>query len=528
MGTNLSTTRELFAHRDAPDPRQLDAMRTYLRWVRTGLPALGAAAVLAVWGWTDEPSLLRTAALLAASGILIGPLLVRVAATRIGPARTVCFSAYLDVFLLAAISAQLAGVAIVAPAFVWSIVVCAAFCSPRDTLAVTLLGALVAIVVPLSRGYDDPLLLVLDVLGLVTIGTLIAVLQVEQQRGAARRRRLEQQLQDAQELAHIGSWEWDKVADVRRWSPEMYRIFGRPEGAAIGPDALFGAIVPSDRARVQSRIDDGFDERGIIEFDASIERPDGSVRAVHVIGTASRTDPDRLVVGSVQDVTDLRRLDRLRDEFVAAASHELRTPTSIILGFASTLSQRWEALSEPERIEFVGQIETAARRLSLLIEDVLQVSHIESGHIRCEQAPVELRAEVLELVREWPPADTIVAHAPEPIVAMADALRVRQIITNLLVNAARYSPAGRSIIVSIAALDGMARVSVRDEGPGIPRNDQERIFDRFVRLEPSGVGTGLGLYISRRLAEVQGGTLEVDSVPGHGATFTLLLPRVSG
>jgi signal transduction histidine kinase len=171
-------------------------------------------------------------------------------------------------------------------------------------------------------------------------------------------------------------------------------------------------------------------------------------------------------------------------------------------------------------------------RLSLLIEDVLQVSQIESGNVHCLHEPFDLRAEVTDLVRTWPGAAAVELDDGDvngPIRAVGDAARTRQVLVNLLENAERHArDANAPVRIHVGRNGRSVQAVVADAGPGIPPEAQDRIFERFVRLGQDSTGTGLGLYISRRLAEAQGGTLHVESVPGRGATFTFALPADAG
>jgi signal transduction histidine kinase len=248
----------------------------------------------------------------------------------------------------------------------------------------------------------------------------------------------------------------------------------------------------------------------------------------------------RLVTSAVQNirayeaerktVEELRRLSTLRADFVSLVSHELRTPMATVIGAAHTLQQRWRELTGEQRESFLELIAGETGRLATLISDVLDTSRIDAGTFRFRFRDVDLA----ELVRDSVAAaeltsDEVALRAdvqdPLPFVR-GDPERLRQVLMNLLDNAIKYSPAGDEVQVRAYAENGRVRVDVRDSGPGIAREDQRLIFEKFGRVTTGNTrpGTGLGLFIARSIAEAHGGTLEVASAPEHGAVFSLELP----
>jgi signal transduction histidine kinase len=229
-------------------------------------------------------------------------------------------------------------------------------------------------------------------------------------------------------------------------------------------------------------------------------------------------------------VEELRRLSALRADFVSLVSHELRSPLAAVIGSAKTLHDRWRELNPDQRESFLALIEHETNRLAELVSDVLDTSRIESGQFSYSFADVDLG----ELVNESAAAaesgqDEVkissLVHRPLPLVR-GDRERLRQVLTNLLDNAVKYSPAGEEVEVEALAVDGRISVEVRDRGPGVDPEHQALIFEKFGRVsgEHAKPGTGLGLFIARSIAQAHGGSLEVHSRPGRGAAFTLELP----
>jgi len=241
----------------------------------------------------------------------------------------------------------------------------------------------------------------------------------------------------------------------------------------------------------------------------------------------------------VLDITEIRRLERVRRDFVANVSHELRTPLTAIQGFAETLLRG--ALDEPENSRrFVEIIRDHAWRLARLTEDLLKLSLIEAGKLELELRPisvasvVEQCAETARLkLSEKRQSLTVSVCEPPPLVR-ADSHALLDVLRNLLDNAIQYTPEDGHVAIRVfvagAEGDEEVRIAVEDDGIGIPASSHDRIFERFYRVDAARSrkvgGTGLGLSISKHLAEGMGGRIELESQLGRGSTFTVVLPRV--
>ena len=229
---------------------------------------------------------------------------------------------------------------------------------------------------------------------------------------------------------------------------------------------------------------------------------------------------------------ELRRLSALRADFVSLVSHELRAPMASVIGCAVTLRARWRELSAEQRESFLELIEQETGRLSTLVGDVLDTSRIEAGTFTYVFGDVDvgdLVREAASMVSLGTDEVTVTASVVEPLPAVrGDRDRLRQLLLNLLSNAAKYTVSGDEIEVRAAPADsGAVVVSVEDHGPGIPPDQQRLVFEKFGRVNSGGrskPGAGLGLFIARSIAEAHGGTLDVRSDPGSGATFTIRFP----
>jgi two-component system phosphate regulon sensor histidine kinase PhoR len=239
------------------------------------------------------------------------------------------------------------------------------------------------------------------------------------------------------------------------------------------------------------------------------------------------------VVYAFRDVTVERRLEEERSDFVATISHELRTPMAAVYGAAETLLRRNIELASEQGRQLLEMIARQAARLGQITEDVLLTRNLDRGDVRLEREPVDVaelvRATVAALESQQPaPVSVDVEIEEGAALVSGDSDRIQQVLVNLLDNAFKYG-ASSPIAVRVQNANGSVRVSVGDSGPGILPADRERIFEKFFRGDPQLMyapsGTGLGLYISRELAQRMGGSLDVSSAPGAGATFVLELPR---
>ena len=236
----------------------------------------------------------------------------------------------------------------------------------------------------------------------------------------------------------------------------------------------------------------------------------------------------------LEDVTQLRHLETMRQDFVGNVSHELKTPVTVIRGMIETMID--DAEMEPAmRERFLSRALLQAERMGDLVTDLLSLSHIESAPSLADMRPLDLRDSISRSVRTLQPlADghsvTIVEKVPsEPVYALGEEEFLVQAVTNLLNNAIKYSPDNQFVEVRLSAHDNQALIEVEDQGAGIEAVHQERLFERFYRVDRARSrelgGTGLGLAIVKHIALSMGGEVSVDSTPGQGSTFKICLPR---
>ena len=251
---------------------------------------------------------------------------------------------------------------------------------------------------------------------------------------------------------------------------------------------------------------------------------------VGIAGTVAVVALLRRLAAAREEERRLREIGEAREEFTSIVSHELRTPVAGLLGFLQTTIDHWDAMGEAERRRAVGRAFTNARSLQTLTTDVLDSASIEASTMSYRFEPIDVRTCVVDAVEQLAdatPERTVNVQQPsEPVVVNGDAIRLRQVLTNLLDNAAKSSAPDSPIDIEVATDGRVASVTVRDRGAGIDAEDRERIFEKFTRGRVGiGRGSGLGLYISRHIVEAHGGTISASSATGEpGARFTFTVP----
>ncbi len=325
----------------------------------------------------------------------------------------------------------------------------------------------------------------------------------------------------------------DAAGAVRHANRSAGDLFGFSPPAA--GRALLEVVRHHEVAAVVARL---AGEPEVLEHEIRFEGPN-TARFLQVNALALR-DRDGKGDGALlvfHDVSRLRQLEAIRQEFVANVSHELRTPLSLIKGAVETLLDGGK--EDPLTLgRFLDIIDRHTERLTLLINDLLLLSTLESGRIRLVLEPVPLRAAAQEVMDDFNERArargvTLVNDIPAPIVGKADPDRLRQVLANLIDNAIKYGrPDGRMAVSARALSPGWIEVAVADDGSGIPAEAQPRIFERFYRVDKARSrdqgGTGLGLAIVKHVVQAHGGDVRIVSAPGEGTTFFFTLPDPGG
>jgi PAS domain S-box-containing protein len=321
----------------------------------------------------------------------------------------------------------------------------------------------------------------------------------------------------------------DRDGHVVLWNPAAERITGVPAQEALGrapAEALGRALEADDGGVGGSRL-------------LPIRR--GGAEVWLSLSEAVMTDPAGAIAGRIyafRDISAERSVERMKTDFVSTVSHELRTPLTSIFGFAETLLRRDVLFGEEERETFLRYIASESERLTAIVDRLISVAQLDTGDITVQLAETDVGALVSDVVRTVEESagengHRFVLDLDEGLAAEADRDKLGQVLTHLLDNAVRYSPAGGTITIAARRRDDAVEVSVEDEGIGIPQAEQERIFRKFYRGETASTGavgagaTGLGLFLAAGLIDAMGGRIRVDSSEGAGSTFVLEL-RASG
>jgi PAS domain S-box-containing protein len=292
-------------------------------------------------------------------------------------------------------------------------------------------------------------------------------------------------------------------------------------------------------------------EQGRFEDEGWRVRKDGSRFWANVVITALRDTTGRLRgFGKVsRDITERKRTQELlmqakeeaergskfKDQFLSTMSHELRTPLNAVLGFSDLLAdERYGPLNDRQQ-RYVAHIHTGGKHLLKLISDILDLSKIEAGRMELAREDVTVSSAFSEVISSLYPlaekkSQALLQRVEPNLHVHADGMRFKQVLMNLAANAIKFTPEGGRIELAAIQVDDQVRVEVRDNGPGIPVEQQQRIFEAFYRLAQTGSpteGTGLGLAITSRLVELHGGKLGIESHPGKGACFYFSLPLVA-
>jgi PAS domain S-box-containing protein len=342
-------------------------------------------------------------------------------------------------------------------------------------------------------------------------------------------REAERRAEAALALAYVGDGVvlLDRDGRVRFWNSAVAAITGVRESAAVGRRPAVVVRAWEELTRLAELADAATPERAR-PVTVPIETASGD-RWIGVTGVAF----DEGVVYALRDVSDERALERARSDFVATASHELRTPLAAVYGAARTLRRTDIEIPAEQHDRFLEIIVSETERLTAIVSQILLAGQLEEGRVDVTTTATDLAPLVesaLESARLRAPdqIELRLGQNGARVVALADEDKLRQVLVNLLDNAIKYSPDGGEVMVELARGHGRVRLTVRDRGLGIPPAEQERIFEKFYRLDPAltrGVGgSGLGLFISRELVSRMGGSLTVRSQPGKGAVFVVDLP----
>lgn len=359
----------------------------------------------------------------------------------------------------------------------------------------------------------------------------------ERKRAAEALIRMNQRFVLAAHSGGMGIWDWDMAADTLTWDARTYEIYGAPRDLNPDMSYMLRTVHPDDVERTRTELIDAVKgKQPQLRTTFRIILPTGEERVVSASGLTLRNASGRAtrMTGLIWDITESRRVERMKNEFVATVSHELRTPLTSIRGSLGLVSAGVAGKLPERAASLVNMALNNCERLTLLINDILDMEKLESEKQRFDVRRMnlgELVKRSLEDNAGFAQSLNVRFVTPEPLCdteVLVDPGRFLQVMANLLSNASKFSPAGAAIEVTARCNQGRARVSVRDYGKGIPLEFQSRIFQKFSQADSSDsrsrAGTGLGLAISRAIVERLGGHIGFDTGPG-GTTFYFDLPE---
>lgn len=359
-----------------------------------------------------------------------------------------------------------------------------------------------------------------------------------------------QQLNEAQRLTHIGSWEWNIPSNTIEWSDELFRIYGlKPQEFEASYEKYLKYLHPDDVELVDGIVKKAYQDHQPFAFEHKILR-DGEARILDCTGFVTLDEQGQIIkmTGTAQDITDRRTIEeakltaeqekqmamdalRYKQQFLSNMSHEIRTPLTAIIGFTKVVLK--SELDDKQR-EYINAIKVSSDALLVLVNDILDLAKVNAGKMNFDEIPFNLESAIHNMLLLF---DTKIQqknltlihqfdqNIPETLIG--DPVRLNQIVLNLVSNAVKFTSQGE-IEVSVQLMETSGdhiKISfcVRDSGIGIEPENLERIFDTFQQAssETSRIfgGTGLGLAIVKQLVEAQGGEIEVMSQVGIGSTF---------
>lgn len=355
-------------------------------------------------------------------------------------------------------------------------------------------------------------------------------------------------LAEAQRIAHVGNWYWDTRTDEIEGSEEIYRIFGLERvGQRVALEAYLSLVHPDDRPHVEQALAASRTRGSPYDLDMRIIRPDGKERSLHVQGEARYGEDGALLglVGICQDITELREAEAqiarrtaelhkaqelagLKDHFLSTISHEIKTPLSLIMGFAELLEEKY-----PHE-HLLEALKEGSLRLTRHVDNILDYSALLSGSLPLYLTEVNLSEIVQDVIAgmthdgEFVDRHLQVELDPATPAIQGDARRLMQASEELLRNASKYTAPGGTLGIRLAPADGDALLEVWDTGCGIPEEAFVRVWEGFSQLDIGDAlrrgGLGLGLAIVKCIAELHGGSVAVESKVGEGSRFTMRLP----
>ncbi len=335
-----------------------------------------------------------------------------------------------------------------------------------------------------------------------------------------------------------------KIVDANHAAIELLGLPGRDAGIRLPLGRLANCLRPMTDTSGRLREIQGLARRAIAEgvtfkdLELTFEHPDGQTRWISLYASPVRIErlgpsqrPTSLAVLTLRDLTEIRKLEVVRDEFLSTAAHELKTPLTVIKANAQLLLEYGGGWDRSRTTRILRMIDEQTDRMNRLTQELLENSRVAVDRLDLHRLEIDLSDLIRRTVNRVGALSALhrfAVDAPAHFKIEADPTRIEQVVLNLLDNAIRYSPRGGDIRVKVDAGPTVLKVSIEDQGLGIPYPAQERIFEKFFRAHfGSSIdygGMGIGLNLCREIVRKHGGEMSFQSVPGHGSIFTFTLP----
>jgi PAS domain S-box-containing protein len=357
----------------------------------------------------------------------------------------------------------------------------------------------------------------------------------EQRRASEALRITEERYRTALESAEMGAWDWKITEDRVIWNKEHFTMLGADLDHQPMDSAYFLHFIhPEDKVKITETLMEAVNTLSVYQAEFRIVRDDNEeVRWMQGFGRVVEVNEGAAVrmVGVMSDITERKRLEQQREEFIGIASHELKTPVTSIKAYAQILLEMSENIADAQSAPLLKKLDIQLDRLTKLIQDLLDTTKIAEGQLSLHKEEFDVEVLVADSMDAWQRLSTrhqLIWQPKSHCPLYADKERIRQVLTNFVSNAIKYSPNGGDIIITCHKKDDGVEFSVQDYGIGISEDMQHRVFDQFFRVKDARLqtfpGLGLGLYISAGIIQRHNGTIRVESKVGEGSTFLFTIP----
>lgn len=339
----------------------------------------------------------------------------------------------------------------------------------------------------------------------------------------------EQRLTMALKYSKMAVWELDLADRSISRSDGFDQLFGYEDKEMNWDEAaLLAMFLPEDKEKLKGLLDTIRPDQNF-DFQGSIRTKDGVVKWVNFQGRAERTQNGKeRILGTLYDITRDKMAERDKDDFISIASHELKTPLTVLKGSLQVLERMKEAPTS-KMPALLDQASKSMDKVTVLVDELLNVGRMTEGQLQLKKTRFNLSKAIDECCLHVTAEGIfqIVTEGVKDAEVEADSERIQRVIVNFVNNAVKYAPASKEIIIRVDREQEQIKVSVTDKGPGIPKDKKEHLFERYYRANENGgqhSGLGLGLYISAEIIKKHGGRIGVDSEAGKGSAFWFLLP----